>query len=77
MKTAVSIPVKLFAKSEKLAKELKISRSELYQRALDEFILSYNFDEVTKKLNKLFGNNKSNLDPELAKIQYESLKDIW
>ena len=38
MKTAVSVPDELFARADRLAKGLGISRSELYSRALAEFL---------------------------------------
>jgi len=38
MKTAVSVPDEVFDEAEHLAKRLKISRSELYAKALAEFV---------------------------------------
>ena len=38
MKTAVSIPDDVFEEAERLATELKTSRSQLYSRALQEFV---------------------------------------
>jgi metal-responsive CopG/Arc/MetJ family transcriptional regulator len=47
MKTAVSLPDEVFEGAEKLARRLKISRSELYGRALREFLSRHAPDEVT------------------------------
>ncbi|MBW2720031.1 MAG: ribbon-helix-helix protein, CopG family [Deltaproteobacteria bacterium] len=38
MKTAVSVPNEVFERAERLAKRLKVSRSELYSRALREYL---------------------------------------
>ncbi len=38
MKVAVSIPDEVFEETESLAKRLKASRSEIYSRALTEFL---------------------------------------
>jgi hypothetical protein len=38
MKTAISIPDDVFADAERLARRLKKSRSELYSRAIREYI---------------------------------------
>ncbi|PYT05293.1 MAG: hypothetical protein DMF60_12445, partial [Acidobacteria bacterium] len=38
MKTAVSIPDEVFEKAERLARRMKKSRSELFSRALDEYV---------------------------------------
>ena len=47
MKTAISVPDEVFEKAEATAKRLKISRSELYSRALQEFLDTHSPDRVT------------------------------
>jgi metal-responsive CopG/Arc/MetJ family transcriptional regulator len=47
MKTAISVPDEVFEKGEATAKRLKISRSELYSRALQAFLDSHSPDRVT------------------------------
>jgi hypothetical protein len=51
MKVAVSIPDDIFAEAEALAKRLKSSRSEIYSRALGEFIGQHAPDRVTELMN--------------------------
>ncbi len=51
MKTAVSVPNEVFERGERLAKRLKMSRSELYSRALREYLARHAPDEVTAALN--------------------------
>ena len=53
MKVAVSIPDEVFAESEDLAKRLKASRSELYSRALREFVRRHAPDRVTELMNQV------------------------
>lgn len=53
MKTAVSVPNEVFERAERLAKRLKVSRSELYSRALREYLARHSPDEVTAALNGL------------------------
>ncbi|MFZ1866164.1 MAG: ribbon-helix-helix protein, CopG family [Polyangiales bacterium] len=53
MKTAVSVPNEVFERAERLAKRLKVSRSELYSRALREYLARHAPDEVTEALNVL------------------------
>ena len=38
MKTAVSLPKHVFYKAEQLAKQLGMSRSELYKKALEKYL---------------------------------------
>lgn len=51
MKVAVSIPDKVFSDAEDLAKRLKASRSEIYSRALGEFLGRHASDRVTAAMN--------------------------
>ena len=51
MKVAVSIPDDVFAEAEALAKRLKSSRSEIYSRALGEFIGHHVPERVTERMN--------------------------
>ncbi|EKR83715.1 ribbon-helix-helix domain protein [Leptospira interrogans serovar Medanensis str. L0448] len=50
MKTAISIPDELFRAAEKIAKKLGIPRSQLFAKALEEFIQSHSKESVTEKL---------------------------
>ena len=51
MKVAVSIPDRTFEDAEALAKRLKTSRSDIYARALDEFIGNHAPDRLTEAIN--------------------------
>lgn len=51
MKVAVSIPDEIFVEAEALAKRLKASRSEIFSRALGEFIGHHASDRVTDLMN--------------------------
>ena len=51
MKIAVSIPDPIFAQAEGLAKRLKLSRSGVYARALDEFVANHAVASTTDAMN--------------------------
>ncbi|GAC1308247.1 MAG: hypothetical protein NVSMB10_14380 [Steroidobacteraceae bacterium] len=53
MKVAVSIADQIFAEAEALAKRLKCSRSEIYSRALGEFVGHHAPDRVTDLMNEV------------------------
>ena len=55
MKVAVSIPDEVFAEAEALAKRLKTSRSQIYSRALGEFIGHHSPDRITQRMNEVIG----------------------
>ncbi|MDQ7859926.1 MAG: CopG family transcriptional regulator [Armatimonadota bacterium] len=52
MKTAVSIQDEVFAEAERLARRMKRSRSEVYTRALAEYLARHAPDRVTEALNR-------------------------
>jgi len=51
MKTAISLPDELFGQAEQMASQLQVSRSELYSRALWEFLARHTPDRVTEALD--------------------------
>ena len=73
MKTAISIPDALFEKAEEVAERLKVSRSQLYARALAEYTERYASQLVREKLDEVYGGSASELDPALAVMQSISL----
>ena len=53
MKTAVSIPDDIFEQAEALAHRAKRSRSELYARALSEYVARHAPDRVTEAMDRV------------------------
>lgn len=74
MKTAISIPDNIFIAAEKTAKRLNIPRSQLYTKAIEEFINSHNNEYVTEKLNKVY-SKESDKDLEVSDINIDSLRE--
>ena len=56
MKTAISIPDDVFADAERLARVLKKSRSQLYSRALREYVARHAADQITEALDRVCGD---------------------
>jgi len=54
MKTAISIPDDVFRDADALAHKLKKSRSELYSRAVREYVARYSEDGVTDALDAVY-----------------------
>jgi len=55
MKTAISIPEETFRNAEALARHLSISRSQLYSRAITEYVSRHAPDRVTEALDRVYG----------------------
>jgi metal-responsive CopG/Arc/MetJ family transcriptional regulator len=78
MKTAVSLPDDLFQMAEATARRLCLSRSELYAKALAEYLNCRQEDAITSRLNDLYSRHDSALDPVLHRAQMKSLKkESW
>ncbi|MGJ5674825.1 MAG: CopG family ribbon-helix-helix protein [Nostochopsis sp.] len=75
MKTAISIPDPLFKAGEQFAKRLGLSRSELYAVALQEYLRSHQEDHVTDKLNAVYDDEDSSLDPFFVELQAQTLSE--
>lgn len=77
MKTAVSIPDELFERAEKTAQKMGIPRSQLFARALEEFISSRNSELITEKLNAVYPKEGSSekSDETSVDLLRRSLKD--
>ena len=62
MKTAVSIPDDVFEEAERLAMDLQTSRSQLYSRALREFVARHAPDRLTEAMNRVVDVVGSEID---------------
>ncbi len=82
MKTAISIPDELFKTAEETAKRLGIPRSQLFAKALEEFIQMHSKESVTERLNTIYPNenkiSKENISNLSVEVLRKSLKnDSW
>ena len=78
MKTAVSLPDQVFKAAEALAGRLGMTRSRLYATAIEEFVARHQARRVSEKLDAVYGQASSKLDPAVRKAQARALKkDEW
>ncbi len=80
MKTAISIPDNLFKEAEITAKQLGLARSQLYVKAIKEFIEHHNKDKITEKLNVLYSqvnNGEEVMDIGIDSLREASKNDSW
>ena len=75
MKVAVSIPDPVFDEADRLARDLKVSRSQLYADALAAFMSERGAAAVREKLGAVYGVETAPLDPALVRAQSRSLAD--
>jgi predicted transcriptional regulator len=73
MKTAVSIPDDIFARAESLAHRAKRSRSDVYARALSEYVARHAPDSVTEAMDKALDEVNEPADKFLSKAARRTL----
>ena len=76
MKTAISIPDKLFKEAEREAKRRGVSRSKLYQTALEGILRKRRDEAVTDALNRSFAAAPDQDDPFLDRIAAQTMARV-
>jgi predicted transcriptional regulator len=76
MKTAVSIPDDVFDKAERLAVELRTSRSQLYSRALQEFVTRHAPNRLAEAMNRVIDEVGAEVDDFTRKASHRVLKQV-
>lgn len=76
MKTAISLSDTLFQKAEQTAQYMGIPRSQLFVRALEEYIIRHNGEMVTQKLNEIYEKIDQDEFARDLDIGIESLREL-
>ena len=74
MKVAVSIPENIFRDAERIARRLRVPRSQLYAKALEAFVREESGEQVTRALNEVYAKASSRLEPEAEAVALEVLR---
>jgi metal-responsive CopG/Arc/MetJ family transcriptional regulator len=78
MKTAISLPDDVFESADELAGRLGVSRSELYATAVAEYVAKHRDQNVTARLNEVYGQHEGRVPPGLRRAQARSVgKSEW
>jgi metal-responsive CopG/Arc/MetJ family transcriptional regulator len=78
MKVVIAVPDELFSAAELLAARLGVGRSELYAKALSEFVASHGASEITARLDEVYATESSTLDSAFRRAQSQSIgTEAW
>ena len=78
MKVAISLPDAVFSAAEKLAKELRLPRSQLYAEAIAQYLERRSGSAITTKLNSVYSEQGSQVPAEFVRAQSASLiNEAW
>lgn len=76
MKAAVSIPNDIFAEGEALAHRLRTSRSQLYARALADFVVQHEDDKITAAMNQVLDDVGTKVDEFSRRAARRTLRHV-
>ncbi len=81
VKTAISLPEPLFERADALARLQKISRSQLFARAVEEFLQRHESQALLDTLNLAYSDSPSPEEKKLLRSmgqkQRELVKGEW
>lgn len=77
MKTAISVPDDVFAQADRAAKRLGWSRSQLYTRALEDFLGAEGDDPVTTAIDALADELAPTCSPAMGRAIIDSGSWEW
>lgn len=77
MKTAISIPDRVFKAADQLAKRLGKSRSSLYTEAISSYVYEHQNEGITEILNEIYSKEEEEhrIDPDLVELQLQSITE--
>jgi len=76
MKTAISLPDTLYEDAEKTAKSMGIPRSQLFAKALEEFINHHKIESITEKYNEIYSQIDSKDLSQIESINLLNLREL-
>jgi metal-responsive CopG/Arc/MetJ family transcriptional regulator len=76
MKAAISIPDDVFEQGERLARRLHTSRSQLYARALADFVVQHEGDKITSAMNQVLDDVGSEVDEFTRRTARRTLRHV-
>lgn len=74
MKTAVSLPDRVFREADRFAKRRKMTRSRLYGAALEEYLARHSPGEITEAMNRAVAAAGEAPDPFVAEAARRILR---
>lgn len=80
MKTAISLPDALYTDAEKIARTMGIPRSQLFAKALEEFIVHHKKETITERLDAVYAQGAQDgeaLDCSLDSMRKLTQDDTW
>lgn len=69
VKTAISLPDELYTKATETADRMGIARSQLFARAVAEYIRTHGDDSITERIDAVLVSSNTALDSAIERMQ--------
>jgi metal-responsive CopG/Arc/MetJ family transcriptional regulator len=76
MKTAISLPDALYEDAEETAKAMGLPRSQLFAKALEEFISHHKSERITEKLDEVYERLAEKNNGGIPGVGLDSLREL-
>ena len=78
MKTAISLPERIFKEAERFARRLRKSRSQLYAEAIAEYLSRHGSNDITESMNSVCDRLGKTEDKFLGQAARRIIaKELW
>ncbi len=76
VKTAISMPERLFEELEAAAKEMQVSRSQVFALAVKKFLRERENRRILEQLNRVYGEEPDEEERKLTKAMKTRLRRV-
>jgi hypothetical protein len=66
MKVAISVPDRVHRAADRAARRLRVPRSRIYVKAVEAYLAATSEEEITRRLDAVYGSDADPADPFLA-----------
>jgi metal-responsive CopG/Arc/MetJ family transcriptional regulator len=74
MKVAISVPDHVYRAADRAARRLRVPRSRVYVKALEAYLAATSEEEITRRLDAVYGPEAGPADPFLAAASRAALR---
>ena len=74
MKVAISVPDRVHRAADRAARRMRIPRSQVYVKAMEAYLSATSEEEITRRLDAVYGTEAGPGDPFLAAASRATLR---
>jgi len=74
MKVAISVPDRVYRAADRVARRMRVPRSRVYVQALEAFLAAASEEDITRRLDEVYGQEAESVDPFLQAAAKATLR---